>query len=209
MELRMHACLWACLVLCLAPCVSAISFGMSGTSTKCLHEDVEKDVLMVGEYQITGTDNVVVTIKISDSQGHPVYRREDAEKGKFAFTSDDYDVFQICFYTEVQETGNPNSKVEISLDIKIGAEARNYEELGKAEKLKPMELQLRRLEDLSEAIVKSFATMREREHAHRDTNESTSEKMLHFSIFSMVCLLGLAGWQVWYLRRYFQRKKIL
>lgn len=43
-------------------------------------------------------------------------------------------------------------------------------QLAKAEKLKPMELELRRLEDLAESIVNDFAYMRAREEEMRDTN---------------------------------------
>ena len=43
----------------------------------------------------------------------------------------------------------------------------------------------------------------------RDTNESTNSRVLYFSIFSMCCLLGLATWQVLYLRKYFKSKKLI
>ena len=43
-------------------------------------------------------------------------------------------------------------------------------QIGKAEQLKPMELELRRLEDLTEAIVNDFTYMRAREEEMRDTN---------------------------------------
>lgn len=39
--------------------------------------------------------------QITDSRGNPVYRKEDANKGKFAFTSDSYDVYEICFSSVV------------------------------------------------------------------------------------------------------------
>ena len=38
------------------------------------------------------------------------------------------------------------------------------------EKLKPLEVELRRLEDLSESIVNDFAYMKKREEEMRDTN---------------------------------------
>jgi hypothetical protein len=108
--------------------------------------------------------------------------------------------------------------------MKHGVEAKNYEELAKAEKLKPLEVELRRLEDLSESIVQDFAYMRQREEEMRNTNgkamnillnsyyhisESTNSRVLYLSIFSMLCLLGLATWQVLYLRRYFKAKKLI
>uniref|UniRef100_A0A670IHQ7 Transmembrane p24 trafficking protein 10 n=1 Tax=Podarcis muralis TaxID=64176 RepID=A0A670IHQ7_PODMU len=46
--------------------------------------------------------------------------------------------------------------------------------IAKVEKLKPLELELRRLEDLSESIVNDFAYMKKREEEMRDTNESTN-----------------------------------
>lgn len=56
------------------------------------------------------------------------------------------------------------------MNLKRGVEAKNYEDLAKAEKLKPMEVELRRLEDLSESIVQDFAYMRTREEEMRSTN---------------------------------------
>ncbi|KAG1685230.1 Transmembrane emp24 domain-containing protein 10 [Nymphon striatum] len=98
---------------------------------------------------------------------------------------------------------------QISLDMKHGVEAKSYEALGEAAKLKPLELELRRLEDLSNAIVQDFAFMRQREEEMRNTNESTNSRVLYLSIFSMCCLLGLATWQVLYLRRFFKAKKLI
>lgn len=59
---------------------------------------------------------------------------------------------------------------EIYLDMKRGVEAKNYDDLAKAEKLKPLEVELRRLEDLSESIVADFTYMRKREEEMRSTN---------------------------------------
>ncbi len=42
--------------------------------------------------------------------------------------------------------------------------------MGEAANLKPMELELRRLEDLTDSIVGDFADMKKREEEMRDTN---------------------------------------
>lgn len=187
----------------------AISFSLGANARKCLQEDVDKDQLVVGEYTVSETDAIKVNLEITDSRGHPVYRKEDAAKGKFAFTSDDYDVFELCFKTTLVPQHRADSTVEIDLAVKVGVEARSYEELAKVEKLKPIEANLKRLEDLAAAVVKSFAIMKEREREHRDTNEVTAERMLTFSLVSIGCLVVFGIWQVWYLRRYFQKKKLL
>ena len=165
---------------------------------------------------------------VTDTSGHHLLNREkvDAE-GKFAFTTDKDDIFEICFISRVPSNMR-GGRHEVFLDMKHGVEAKNYENLGDAAKLKPLEVELKRLEDLSESIVQDFAYMRRREEEMRDTNESTNSRVLYFSIFSMCCLLGLATWQVsqynhWnyfcfyprsylqvlYLRKYFKSKKLI
>lgn len=82
-------------------------------------------------------------------------------------------------------------------------------QLEEAEKLKPIEVELKRLEDLAEAIVSDFAYMKAREEEMRDTNESTHARVTYLSVFSIGCLFALAIWQTLYLRRYFKSKKLI
>uniref|UniRef100_A0A674B5W9 Transmembrane p24 trafficking protein 10 n=1 Tax=Salmo trutta TaxID=8032 RepID=A0A674B5W9_SALTR len=184
--------------------VFSISFFLPVNSRKCLREEIHKDVLVTGEYDINDETNTKINLKITDSSGHILYSKEDATKGKFAFTTEDYDMFEVCF----ESNGRVPDQL-VNLDMKHGVEAKNYEEIAKVEKLKPLEVELRRLEDLSESIVNDFAYMKRREEEMRDTNESTNTRVLYFSIFSMCCLIGLATWQVFYLRRFFKAKKLI
>uniref|UniRef100_A0A671S2Q6 Transmembrane protein Tmp21-like n=1 Tax=Sinocyclocheilus anshuiensis TaxID=1608454 RepID=A0A671S2Q6_9TELE len=173
--------------------VVSISFYLPVRSRKCLREEIHKDVLVTGEYEIIEQPNTKTNLKITDSSGHILYVKEDATKGKFAFTTEDYDMFEVCF-----ESKSPMGECRIVALI-----------IAKVEKLKPLEVELRRLEDLSESVVNDFAYMKKREEEMRDTNESTNTRVLYFSIFSMCCLIGLATWQVFYLRRFFKAKKLI
>lgn len=51
-------------------------------------------------------------------------------------------------------------------------------QIAKVEKLKPLEVELRRLEDLSESIVNDFAYMKKREEEMRDTNGEGREALV-------------------------------
>merc|ERR1711862_1059736 len=105
---------------------------------------------------------------------------ESTDKGKFAFTTDDYDVFEICFISRVPSNMR-GGRHEVFLGTKHGVEAKNYEGLGDAAKLKPLEVELKRLEDLSESIVQDFAHMRQRE-----------EEMGHKRVYELAGSLLLA-----------------
>jgi hypothetical protein len=171
--------------------------------------------MVTGDYDITVLPGLQTHLDVKDTKGHTLYNKEDATKGKFAFTTEEYDIFEICFETKLPSGQQQNhlsaqhTTKEVTIKIKHGVETKDYDALAKANKLKPLEVELSRLEDLSSAIVSDFAYMKQREEEMRDTNESTNNKVLYFSIFSMGCLMSLAIWQVLYLRRYFKAKKLI
>ena len=41
---------------------------------------------------------------MADSRGHTLFQKDDASKGKFAFTTEDYDMFEVCFHSTVTGT---------------------------------------------------------------------------------------------------------
>ncbi|CAB3246409.1 unnamed protein product [Arctia plantaginis] len=181
---------------------------LAPNTQKCLKEELHANVLVAGEYDVPEVAGQRVDYIIRDSKDHILSQRDSITRGKFTFVTETYDTFEVCFISKVPHERRGVSQ-DVMLDIKIGIEAKNYEGIGEAAKLKPMELELKRLEDLSEAIVQDFTLMRKREEEMRDTNESTNNRVLFFSLFSMACLLGLATWQVLYLRRYFKAKKLI
>lgn len=188
--------------------VESLMFNLEPNNRKCLKEEIHKGVLVTGDYEVTPVAGQSVDLIVTDTKGQHYVNRESTEKGKFAFTADDYDVFELCFISRVPANMR-GGRHEIFLQTKHGVEAKSYEGLGDAAKLKPLEVELKRLEDLSESIVQDFAYMRQREEEMRDTNESTNSRVLYFSLFSMCCLLGLATWQVLYLRKFFKSKKLI
>jgi len=192
--------------------INALMFYLQPHFRKCLKEEIHKNILVKGEYELTAFPGQATKLEVLDSRNHILYTKDDATKGKFAFTTDEYDVFNICFETKLQHQVPPGQEIpfkEVNLEVKHGVEAKDYENLAKVEKLKPLEIELRRLEDISQDIVTDFTFMKAREEEMRTTNESTNSKVLYFSLFSMCCLVGLACWQVLYLRRYFKAKKLI
>jgi hypothetical protein len=99
---------------------------------------------------------------------------------------------------------DPPPPREVELDIDIGADARDWSSIQAQEKLKPVETDLRRIEELVAEIVNEMEYLRQREQKLRDTNESTNERVKWFAFGTMGMLVGLGAWQVVYLRAYFR-----
>lgn len=190
------------------PFVTPIRWLMHPNTQKCLREELRQNVLVKGDYEIVPIENQVMDYIVRDSKGHILATKQDITKGKFTFSTENYDMFEICFTSRVPAYQRGVMQ-EVSLNIKTGIEAKTYEGLGEVAKLKPLELDLKMLEDLSSSIVLDFADMKVRAEEMRNTNESTSKRVHWFSMLSICCLFGLSVWQILYLRRYFKAKKLI
>jgi p24 family protein delta-1 len=101
--------------------------------------------------------------------------------------------------------GGANPTRHIELDIDIGADAKDWSAIQAGEKLKPVEKELRRMEESVGEIVTEMEYLKGREMRLRDTNESTNERVKWFAFGTMGVLVVLGAWQVVYLRAYFRR----
>ena len=45
--------------------------------------------------------NTIFVFQVTDSKNHVLYNKEDAKKGKFAFTTEEYDMFEVCFESKM------------------------------------------------------------------------------------------------------------
>ncbi|KAI9813638.1 MAG: vesicle coat component [Pycnora praestabilis] len=180
---------------------------------RCIRNFVAKDTLVVVTAIVSGNkgDGQMVNMHIKDAVGNDYGRPRDvAGETRMAFTSHADSAFDVCFdniLTSQREVMNPTRHVE--LDIDIGADARDWSAIQAAEKLKPVETELRRIEEMVGEIVSEMDYLRTREQKLRDTNESTNERVKWFAFGTMGMLVGLGVWQVVYLRAYFRSKHLI
>lgn len=119
------------LLLAVAHTAHSLMFYLTPNIRKCLKEEIHKDILVKGDYELTEVPGHHTKLEVLDSKNHILYNKEEAAKGKFAFTTDEYDVFQICFQTflspQAQQMNNGNQVKEVRLTVKHGTEAKDYE----------------------------------------------------------------------------------
>jgi hypothetical protein len=58
------------------------------------------------------------------------------------------------------------------------------------EKLKPIEVELRRIENVIQEVVHDMEYLKIREQTMRNTNESTNERVKYFAMLSSMFVLG-------------------
>ncbi|KAJ5679610.1 Endoplasmic reticulum vesicle protein 25 [Penicillium macrosclerotiorum] len=195
---------------------SALKFDLAATSGKnerCIRNFVSKDQLVVVTAIVSGQkgDGQKVNMHIKDSMGNDHGRPKDiVGEVRQAFTSTADTAFDVCIENQLSgRSSSSNPSREIELDVEIGADARDWSSIQVQEKLKPVETDLRRIEEMVADIVTEMEYLRAREQRLRDTNESTNERVKWFAFGTMGMLMGLGAWQVVYLRAYFRSKHLI
>ena len=94
----------------------------------------------------------------------------------------------------------------ISIEYEIGSKS---EAARSRESLKPVEIELRRIESLSENVVASMMYLKKREEEMRDTSELTNSRVQNFNVLTIILFVAAGTGQVVYLKRFFKSKKLL
>ncbi|QKX61316.1 uncharacterized protein TRUGW13939_08464 [Talaromyces rugulosus] len=196
---------------------SALRFDLAAqhhSNERCIRNFVNGGQLVVVTAIVSGSkgDGQVVNMHIKDALGNDYGRPKDVVgENRQTLTPASDTAFDVCFenlITDGRRAGNSPSR-EIELDIEIGADARDWSSIQAQDKLKPVETDLRRIEEVVAEIVNEMEYLRQREQKLRDTNESTNERVKWFAFGTMGMLVGLGAWQVVYLRAYFRSKHLI
>jgi len=126
-----------------------------------------------------------------------MYLNEGRSDGSFAFTAEDEGDYTLCI-----ENGNKKKagSVEVGFAYRKSAEIKSTTDLAAT----VMEI-LQGLQDLSD----HQSYMREREELHRDISESTNYRVLVWTLVEAIVLGIMTIWQIMYIRKFFEVKRVV
>lgn len=178
----------------------------------CIRDFAQEEQLVVINIKTNGHDNdgQTMLVTVTDSMNNELRRLKSVtDKAKIAFTSHSNVVFDVCFTNTIEGNRNGYFSREVDVDIESGAAARDWNAIQAAEKLKPNEVQLRRIQEVTSEIIEELQYLKAREARMRDTNESSNARVQWFSTVVVFSLVALGVWQIAYLRSYFKAKHII
>ncbi|TQS36551.1 hypothetical protein Golomagni_02994 [Golovinomyces magnicellulatus] len=185
----------------------------SGKGERCIRNFVSKDTLVVITTVVSGTlgDGMIVNINVKDALGNEYGKSKNVVGERhMAFNSHIDASFDVCLTNHLSGSVSiPKPLRQIELTIDIGADAKDWGAVQHSEKLKPVETELRRIEETVGEVVAEMEYLRAREQKLRDTNESTNTRVKWFAFSSMGMLVALGLWQIIYLRAYFRSKHLI
>ncbi|KAK4491243.1 hypothetical protein RD792_001977 [Penstemon davidsonii] len=199
------------ILLCVVQSSDAIWLSLPGSGTKCVSEEIQNNVVVLADYVVISDDHVhptpTISTKVTSPYGNTLYNKDNVTHGQFAFTTSEAGNYLACFWVDGQNSGVGD--VSVNLDWRMGIAAKDWESVARKEKIEGVELELRKLEGAVEAIHENLLYLKGREAEMRGVSEKTNARVAWFSIMSLgVCILVSIA-QIGFLKRYFQKKKLI
>ncbi|GAB4861362.1 hypothetical protein Ancab_036524 [Ancistrocladus abbreviatus] len=189
------------------PSSQAVWMNLPSSGTKCVSEDIQNKVVVLADYFVIdehGQAPPTVSVKVTSPYGNTLHHQENVTHGQFAFTTSEIGSYLACFWVDGNREG-----ATLNLDWKIGIAAKDWDSVAKKEKLEGVEFELRKLEELVGVIHENLIFLKTREAEMREVSEKTNGRVAWFSIMSVGICIVVSAMQVWHLKRYFRKKKLI
>ncbi|KAJ7965589.1 Transmembrane emp24 domain-containing protein [Quillaja saponaria] len=199
-----------CLATRLVPQAEAIWLTIPSTGTKCVSEEIQNHVVVLADYYVVddaveGHHSPTISVRVTSPFGNNLHHNENVTHGQFAFTTSENGNYLACFWVDTKQ----GVGTTVSLDWKTGIAAKDWESVAKKEKIEGVELELAKLEGAVQAIHDNLIYLKSREAEMREVSETTNARVAWFSIMSLgVCIL-VSLLQLWHLKRFFLKKKLI
>ncbi|KAI5593424.1 hypothetical protein BDE02_03G014400 [Populus trichocarpa] len=178
------------------------------TGTKCVSEEIHNNVVVLSDYVVVSDDHShipTISVKVTSPYGNTLHQTENVTHGQFAFTTHEAGNYLACFWVD----GHVQGDVSVNIDWKTGIAAKDWDSVARKEKIEGVELELRKLEGAVEAIHENLLYLKTREAEMRSVSETTNSRIALFSVMSLGVCIAVSALQVWHLKHYFQKKKLI
>ncbi|RYO98190.1 hypothetical protein DL764_007162 [Monosporascus ibericus] len=193
------------LLASLVPAVLGHNIQLPAHGRECFHEELHKDDTMtvtfqVGDREFGSAGNLDIDFWIMNPAGQYETFQKSVSNGDYSFHAKHDGRYLYCFGNE---HWGANSK-EVSFNVHgivYVSEADAPQD--------PLEAEVRKLSELLTQVKDEQSYIVVRERTHRNTAESTNSRVKWWNVFVIGVVIGESLFQVWWLRRFFEVKRVV
>jgi|LauGreDrversion4_2_1035121.scaffolds.fasta_scaffold205839_2 hypothetical protein len=102
-----------------------------------------------------------------------------------------------------------HKELRVNFEFLTGVAAKDYSDIAKKSNLKPIELNLKKLEDMLSYLIHDISTILVHEEHTLALNDSLSNKIILFSMITLISMISIGLIETFYIRKYLQNRKII
>ncbi|CAG9770060.1 unnamed protein product [Ceutorhynchus assimilis] len=171
---------------------------------ECFFEKVEAGTKLGLSFQIAEGGFLDIDVRILGPDAKVIYEEERQTSGKYSFAAHFPGIYTFCFSNKMS-TMTP--KV-VMFDVAIG-EPPKQEAAEDGQSANKIEEMIRELSASLLAVKQEQEYMQIRDRIHRSINESTNSRVVAWSFFEAVILFSMTIAQVFYLKRFFEVRRVV
>ncbi|GAA6002611.1 hypothetical protein JCM10207_007593 [Rhodosporidiobolus poonsookiae] len=165
----------------------------------CFFEDLHTEDKMTVTYQVAGGGHLDIDFTLTDPRGRVMSDQKKKDTGTYSFTADADGRYTYCFSNEMSTVSGKTVSFNVHGVMYVEDDGHTA----------PIEKEIRDLSAALEAVKDEQEYIVVRERLHRDTAESTNDRVKYWSIVQTIMLFAVCGWQIFYLKRFFEVKRVV
>jgi len=181
---------------------AAVSVSIDASQRDCYYEFAHAGERLVGSYEVSAGGFLDIDVQVRDPQGTVMYSKDRQMEGEFTVPYTTKGEYEICFGNSMSSVSN---KV-VSFNFRKGV-AHPSDDVAKKQHVTPLEISLMDVAEQIMSVQEHQRYMNTRERLHRDTEESTNDRVKWFSILEFIVLLVTNVWQISSLKAFFERRR--
>ncbi|KAL7745702.1 hypothetical protein ACLKA6_009908 [Drosophila palustris] len=196
-----------CGLIMLSTAAQAFIVNVDAHNEECFFENVEGGTKFGVTFEVIDGGFYDVDIKITGPDQHVMHESEKESSGKYTFVAPSKGVYTVCFNNE-RSSMTPKLimfSIELGEPPQRAPGAPGQEEVGHT-KLEDMILEL---SGTLTSVKHEQEYMHVRDKIHRSVNESTNSRVVLWSTFEALVLVLMTVGQVYYLKRFFEVKRVV
>ncbi|WAQ90760.1 hypothetical protein PtA15_13A159 [Puccinia triticina] len=187
--------LWS---LLLSATVLTHTIDIPSGQVSCFFEDLHVDDKMTITFQVAGGGHLDIDFWLNDPQGNHLWNVIKRDTGTFTFTATQGGKHEYCFSNAMSTVSSKTVSFNVHGVMYVAEDAN----------MAPIELEIKHLASALEAVKEEQQYIVVREKLHRNTAESTNDRVKWWSLIQTAMVLGVTAWQVFYLKRFFEVKRV-
>ncbi|KAK2953432.1 putative emp24/gp25L/p24 family/GOLD [Blattamonas nauphoetae] len=195
------------LSLLLLPCAWGVMMEVIHDQVRCIAEDLDSGIKLTGSFTVTPFGRSV-DFNVTDPSRLELVNRLEVTKGSFDLQTKNAGDHIICFKNHNNYHNDPTSRDDhtiVDLKLTFGAAAVRFRDDGTEDSIAD---RISTLNEVSKQILSDISQIRTKEQVTSDLEARTLKQIRRTSILSIIVILSVAIWEMFYLRRFFIQQKV-
>ncbi|KAF8767268.1 Transmembrane emp24 domain-containing protein like [Argiope bruennichi] len=184
--------------------VPVLPFSIDAHAEECFYDKVTAGTKMGLTFEVAEGGFLDIDVKIVGPDGKIIYQGERESNGKYTFAAHADGVYTYCF-SNAMSTMTPKI-IMFSMDVGEAPKGQDAEAEAHQNKLEEM---IKELSSSLTSVKHEQEYMAVRDRIHRAINESTNSRVVMWAFFEAVVLITMTLGQVYYLKRFFEVRRVV